>query len=80
MSIITALANIKAPRGMGWIDERGRSPKALGDMSGAILSRIGSQGVPNVQQFDYQLMSKIYICNDMAWTCINLVSSIFLSD
>lgn len=75
LSKLQALASIKAPRGMGWIDERGRSPKALSDMSGVIFSRIGSQGVPNVQQFDYQLMSNIYICNDIVWTCVNLVSS-----
>jgi phage portal protein BeeE len=75
LSQIQALANIKAPRGMQWEDARQRSPKALGDMSGVILSRIGSQSVPAVQNFDYSLLSKIYICNDLVWTCINLVSS-----
>lgn len=75
MSIITALANIKAPRSLQIEDARQRSPKAMGDMSGVVLSRIGTNGVPAVQNFDYELLSKFYICNDLVWTCINLVSS-----
>ena len=74
-SIITSLSNIKSPRGLGWLDYRDRSPKALNDMSGVILPRIGTNGFPQIQQLDYDTLSKIYICNDMVWTCINLVSS-----
>lgn len=58
-----------------WEDWRNRSPKALGDMSGVVLSRIGSPSAVGVQNFDYELPAKINICNDLAWTCINLVSS-----
>lgn len=75
MSTLTALATIKGPRSVGWIDERRRSPKALGDMSGVILSNIGTRGTPSVQEFDYKLISDWYITNDLVWTCINLVSS-----
>lgn len=74
-NVLTALANIKAPRGFGWVDERSRSPKDMGDMSGVILSNIGTRGIPAVQEFDYRLMSRFFICNDLVWTCINLVSS-----
>lgn len=75
-----SLAQVKAltrmgPRSLGWQDFRDRSPKAKDDLSGIILSRIGTKGVPAVQNFNYDLLSEIYICNDMAWTCINLVSS-----
>lgn len=73
-SQIKALANTR--RGTGWADWRSRSPKALGDMSGLIVSRIGAANEgPGVQDFDYDTMSKLYVCNDMAWTCIELVSS-----
>lgn len=76
MSILSALANIKSPRGTNWIDERPRSPKALGDWSGVILSPVGaSNRLMGIQQFDYDTISRIYICNDLVWTCINLVSS-----
>jgi HK97 family phage portal protein len=71
---VKALANINR-RGLNWLDERGRSPKALGDMSGVILSRVGSRSTVGIQDFDYDMLARIYICNDLAWTCINLVSS-----
>jgi phage portal protein BeeE len=73
---IKALSRIgSGRRSLRWIDERPRSPKALNDMSGVILSRVTTRGSAAIQDFDYDLLSKIYICNDMAWTCINLVSS-----
>lgn len=72
---VKALTRIGGRRGLRWDDRRNRSPKALGDMSGVILPRVTTRGVGAIQDFDYDLMSKIYICNDMAWTCINLVSS-----
>lgn len=75
MSLITALANIKSPRSLGWTDDRPRSPKAMSDMSGVILSNIGSKGTQAVQNFDYDLISRFYVCNDLVWSCINLVSS-----
>lgn len=75
MSVNQIKALIKAGRGQNWIDERPRSPKALGDMSGVILSRIGANHPNGVQDFDYETLAKVYICNDLAWTCIDLVSS-----
>lgn len=56
-------------------DRRNRSPKALDDFSGVILSQVTSQNTIGVQDLDYDLLSRIYMCNDMVWTCINLVSS-----
>lgn len=73
---LKAVARIGANRRkLGWDDRRGRSPKALGDMSGVILSRIGANTYGGLQDFDYDTLSKIYVCNDLAWTCIDLVSS-----
>lgn len=56
-------------------DRRDRSPKALDDFSGVLLSKVTAQNTIGVQDLDYDLLSRIYMCNDMAWTCINLVSS-----
>lgn len=75
VSHLQALTKITGRRGLGWIDERQRSPKALDDWSGVLLSKVTTQSNPAVQEFDYDMLSKIYICNDMVWTCINLVSS-----
>lgn len=78
MAIAEALANIKSPRGLGWDDQRARSPKALGDWSGVILGGAGvgaSNKFTGIQQFDYDTLSHIYITNDLIWTCINIVSS-----
>lgn len=73
---LEALSNIKSPRGLGWTDLRSRSPKALGDLSGLVgLSRIGANTGAGLQDFDYSTIAKINICNDLVWTCINLVSS-----
>lgn len=73
---IKALSRIGGGRrSLGWEDWRDRSPKGLGDMSGVILSKVTTQGTPAIQEFDYDLLSQVYICNDLAWTCINLVSS-----
>lgn len=74
-SQIKSLVGIGGRRFVNWKDERQRSPKALNDMSGIILSRVTSKSTTAIQNFDYDLLSQIYICNDMAWTCINLVSS-----
>lgn len=54
---------------------RNRSPKAMNDMSGIILSRIGAQTGVGVQEFSYETLEKINICSDIAWTSMNLVSS-----
>lgn len=77
-----SVAQVKALATMGrgsklasWDDRRDRSPKALDDFSGILLSKITSQSTVGVQDLDYDLLSRIYMCNDMAWTCINLVSS-----
>lgn len=76
-SIAQALANIKGPRGVLWTDMRARSPKSMNDMSGIILG--GSPGSSNpmmsIQQFDYDIINRIYVTNDLIWTCINMVSS-----
>src|SRR5690349_10150048 len=56
-------------------DRRNRSPKALDDFSGVLLSQVTAQNSIGVQDLDYDLLSRIYMCNDMVWTCINLVSS-----
>jgi phage portal protein BeeE len=64
-----------ARRGTNWKDLRPRSPKSMGDMSGVILSRIGANNGFGVQDFSHESMARVYLCNDMAWTCINLVSS-----
>lgn len=75
MSVLKALSNIKLRRGMQWDDWRPRSPKSLGDMSGVLTPRVGAHGFQGLQDFDYDMLSKIYVCNDLAWTCIDLVSS-----
>jgi phage portal protein BeeE len=62
-------------RKMTWDDRRDRSPKALDDFSGVILGKITANNSIGVQDLDYDLLSRIYMCNDLAWTCINLVSS-----
>ncbi len=72
---IKALTRLSSRRGLGIVDVRDRSPKAMDDFSGIILSKVTSQNQVGVQEFDYDLLSQIYICNDMVWTCINLVSS-----
>lgn len=75
INTIQALANMKVRRGLGWEDWRSRSPKALGDMSGILLGRIGAESGAGVQDFDTDLIDKIYVCHDMVWTCIELISS-----
>lgn len=77
-----SIAQVKALAQMGrgtklttWDDRRDRSPKALDDFSGILLSKITSQNSIGVQDLDYELLSNIYMCNDLAWSCINLVSS-----
>ncbi len=72
---LVGLAEIKSPRGLAWTDLRNRSPKALGDMSGIILPRVGAPNGYGVQDFDYHIMGRLHACSDIAWTCINLVSS-----
>jgi len=72
---IKSLARMGGRRLSTWKDERYRSPKALGDMSGLVLPKVTSRNQAGLQDFDYDLLSKIYICNDLAWTCIDLVSS-----
>lgn len=62
-------------RGLNWKDLRPRSPKALGDVSQFVLPNLGARGYRGVQNFNYELISRFLICNDMVWTCINLVSS-----
>jgi phage portal protein BeeE len=64
-----------ARRTTNWKDLRPRSPKALGDMSGILLSRIGAPTAAGVQDFDFEVVEKLNVCNDMAWTCIELISS-----
>jgi HK97 family phage portal protein len=44
-------------------------------MSGVLLSHVGSVTQVGMQTFDWDLVAKINTCNDLAWTCINLVSS-----
>lgn len=76
MSILSALANTKV-RNLQRIDMRSRSPKALGDWSGVLApGGVGSSnGNQLLQQFDYDTISRLYITNDLVWTCINIVSS-----
>lgn len=76
VSQVKSLINLgRSRRGLNWKDERDRSPKAMGDWSGIIVPRVTAKGEYGIQDFDYELLSNIYICNDIAWTCINLVSS-----
>lgn len=72
---IKSLAMIGTRRGVSWKDARPQSPKAKDDFSGIILSRVTSSSTVAIQDFNYDLLSNVFICNDMAWTCINLVSS-----
>ncbi len=62
-------------RRVDWTDERYRSPKDLGDYSGVILSRVGGRTNAGIQDYNYDVIARIAICNDLAWTCINRVSS-----
>lgn len=63
-------------RTLNWKDYRSKSPKDIGDMSGIMLSRPGNSVAGyGVQDFDYDMIAKINVCNDMAWTCIELISS-----
>lgn len=62
-------------RSVNWDDRRDRSPKALNDMSGVVLSRVTASTTTAIQEFDYDLLSKFYVCHNMVWTCINLVSA-----
>jgi phage portal protein BeeE len=74
VELIKAISGI-GRRGLNWDDRRARSPKALDDFSGVILGKVTAQGSIAVQELDYDVLSRIYMCNDLAWTCINLVSS-----
>lgn len=56
-------------------DRRDRSPKALDDFSGVLLSKVTAQNSIGVQDLNFDYLSNIYMCSDIAWTCINLVSS-----
>lgn len=58
-----------------WRDSRPQSPKAQNDFSGIILPRVTAPTGMAMQDLDYDLLSRIYVCHDLAWTCINLVSS-----
>lgn len=72
---VKALTRIAGRRAVNWLDMRASSPKALNDMSGIMNSQPATRYNSSIQDFDYDTLAKIYICNDMAWTCINLVSS-----
>lgn len=73
---VKALALIgSGTRALGWDDRRPRSPKELSDFSGVILGKVTSRNSIGVQPLDFDLLSRIYMCSDLAWTCINLVSS-----
>jgi HK97 family phage portal protein len=72
---IKALSRISSRRGLNWLDERRISPKAVDDMSGPMSNAVSVRYSAAIQDFDYDMLARIYICNDMAWTCINLVSS-----
>lgn len=72
---LKSLIQIGSNRNLNWKDLRSRSPKELGDMSGVILSRIGANTNGGMQTFDYDMIARLNVCNDMAWTCIELISS-----
>lgn len=61
-------------RGRSGLDFRSVSPKAKGDWSGVILGKTGSH-LPQIQMFDPDVLAKIHVCNDVVWTCLELVSS-----
>ena len=70
---IKSLARTRRP---SWKDLRPRSPKALNDLSGIILrGGVSSPGGNGIQDLDYDLLTEVYLTNDLAWTCIDLVSS-----
>lgn len=71
---LKALASLRRSRN-GALDYRSRSPKAMGDWSGVLLNGVTAHGTQAVQEFDYETLSQLYICHDLVWTCINLVSS-----
>lgn len=69
---LKALSLMRRPK---WIDMRPRSPKVLGDMSSIILPRVTAASGAGAQDLDYDLLAQLHVCNDLAWTCIDYISS-----
>lgn len=77
MNNVKALARINySRRALNWRDMTDRSPKAMNDMSGVIAPRVTPIGESfGIQDFNYETIAKLFICHDLVWACVNLVSS-----
>lgn len=56
---LKSLTGISIRRHTNWKDLRSRSPKALNDMSGILLGRIGANTGVGLQDFDYDTVAKL---------------------